>query len=106
MSEALNVSSSTAQQAYSDLLPRLAALQSISDDKLQDEMRLLKKALMENPAACALMLPQDVGQLVTALRRLTGEQLALAAAKPKGGRGGKQKLLMDAESIASAFDEL
>lgn len=95
-----------AQQAYSDLLPRIQALEELSGEELSKEMGLLKGALMHNPEACSLMLPQDMGLLVAALRRVTGMALATAAAKPKRGSAKAPKIILSAEQIANAFDEL
>lgn len=95
-----------AQQAYSDILPRIKALEAMGGEDLSKEMMLLKGALMQNPEACSLMLPQDMGMLVAALRRVTGEALATAAAKPKKGAGKAPKIILTMEQMQNAFDEL
>lgn len=95
-----------AQQAYSDLLPRIKALEAMGGEDLSKEMLLLKGALMQNPEACSLMLPQDMGMLVAALRRVTGEALATAAAKPKKGAPKAGKIALTMEQMQDAFNEL
>ena len=67
---------------------QIADLQALGDEDLKGAMDDLKKALMQNPAACALMLPQDVGAMVTALRRITGEAVLKEkkTTKPKAGK--------------------
>ena len=95
-----------AQQAYADLLPRIQALEAMGGEDLSKEMGLLKGALMQNPEACSLMLPKDMGMLVAALRRVTGESLATAAAKPKKGAAKAPKIILTMEQMQNAFDEL
>lgn len=93
------------QQAYADVLPRIDALAALSGEALDKEMGILKRALIENPDACSLMLPKDIGKMVEALRRITGQALSDAVAKPKGGKKQKQ-LALTAEDMEKAFDEL
>lgn len=40
---------------------------------LENAMRDLKKALKENPAACSLMLEEDIGECVKHLKRMTNK---------------------------------
>ena len=94
-----------AQQAYADILPRIDALTALSGEDLGKEMGILKKALIENPDACSIMLPQDIGKMVEALRRITGQALSEATAKPKGQKKQKQ-LILTTEAMEAAFDEL
>jgi hypothetical protein len=56
-----------------DIVPRIRELITLSDIDAKNEMELLKAALMANPAAVSLMLPSDVGLLVTTLCRVTGQ---------------------------------
>lgn len=58
-------------------------------ESLRTAMSELKVALKANPAACAMLLPEDIGQMVGVLRRMTNK-LVLAdlsgkkkEAKPK-----------------------
>lgn len=94
----------SAEQAAHDIKERIVQLCSLSDDDLRPAMTDLKAALMENPDAVALMLPQDIGEMVKALRRITGEALAIASA-PKAKGKPKQKALT-AEELNAALDEL
>jgi hypothetical protein len=89
-------------QVMEDLRPRIDQLQDLQGDDLSEAMKELKKALMENPAATQLLLPEDIGKLVEALRRITGEAITSAATKPK-----KEKAKpLSAEELAAAFEEL
>jgi hypothetical protein len=96
------------QQVYTDLLPRIKALADLSDADLPNEMASLKKALMANPDACALMHPEDIGDMVEALRRITGQALASAKASktkaPSASALSKKKLT--AEELQAALDDL
>lgn len=97
----------TIEQTYADLKARIEALEALSEDNLRGEMDTLKKALMENPDACQLMLPEDMGMLVAALRRITGQALATAAEKKAKGRTKKEKAVpLTAEALEQGFADL
>lgn len=89
-------------QAASDIQVRIKELAELGDEDLKGAMDDLKGALMENPAACALMLPEDIGEMVKALRRITGQALA-APTKEKKAKVPKLKNLT-AEQIAELED--
>lgn len=96
-------------QAASDIKHKIAMLISMSETDLENAMRDLKVALMKNPAAVALMEDSDIGQLVIALRKITGEAIAEAAKEKTPGRkpkAAKQIDLTDAEQVAKFMDEL
>ena len=85
--------------ACADIVPRIRQLNSLSDMEAENEMKLLKNALMANPEAVALMLPEDVGELVVCLRRITKESiLAIAEGKAKGK---KKEPAVDKKAFAS-----
>lgn len=92
-------------QAATDILPRIKELQNLSGEDLESEMQILKKAILENPSAAMLMLPEDIGCMVVALRRMTGQSIAEATAEKKTGTK-KAKKALTAEEMAAAFDEL
>jgi hypothetical protein len=58
-----------------DIVPRIEQLNNLSEMDAEQEMKLLKAALMANPAAVSLMLPEHVGTLVSTLRRITKEAI-------------------------------
>lgn len=103
--QTIEASSSSAEQVYNDILPRINDLVNLSGEALEQEMKILKKALMENPDASNLMLPEDIGKTVAALRRMTGQAQATAAAKPKKGAKEK-KVALTAADMEAAFEEL
>lgn len=77
-------------------------------EPLQNAMEELKAALKENPEASALMLPEDVGQCVAALRKMTGQEILQQAEKIKSSKTkvtGKV-VKFDAETEASLLDEM
>lgn len=84
-----------AQIVTADIIPRIRQLNSLSDMEAENEMKLLKAALMANPEAVALMLPTDVGLLVQSLRRITKEAVIEAASKVKKPKEKK----IDAQSM-------
>lgn len=74
-------------------------------ENLKTAMTQLKAALRDNPEACALMLPVDIGQCVQALRRMTGQMISAEAAKAKGA--GKKRVFTAEEEkdiLENLFD--
>lgn len=91
-----------AEEVIEDIIPRIRQLSTIGNNEtLEKEMKLLKGALMANPAAVELMLPTDVGMLVAALRRIVGEAIVAAAPKAKAAKPKKPKI----EDLALGIDE-
>jgi len=94
-------------QAYADIKVKIERLAEASDTDLKNAMKELKAALMKNPAAVSLMEDTDIGQMVIALRKITGEALVEAAKEKKAGRKPKEQIdLSDASKVAAIFDEL
>lgn len=92
-------------QAAADIIPRIRELETLSGEDLAGEMTLLKGALLANPDAVALMLPEDIGLMVAALRKITGQAITEASEKKPRGTGAKKKALTAAD-MEAAFDEL
>lgn len=96
----------TPEEVASEISQRIAQLNELSDADLKNEMQSLKAAILENPAATSLLMDEDVGKMVAALRRITGFAISQASkpktrtatAKPKA----KQ---LSAEELASALDD-
>lgn len=106
-SEAIEKASPADQQAYADIKAKLALLSDMSDEHLKSAMTDLKKALLQNPQACYLMLPQDIGQMVIALRTMKNEAVVEATKEPKAKAAkAKASKPLTADEIAAAFDEL
>lgn len=69
--------------SYADIKGRIGQLIELSGEDLSSQMTLLKQALKENPNACKLMLPEDIGGIVAALQRITGKYLIQKATQKK-----------------------
>lgn len=94
-------------QAAADIIPRIRELETLAGEALETEMQQLKGALLCNPDAVALMLPSDIGLMVIALRKVTGQSISDATKEKKeGGTGKKKSKILTAAEMADAFDEL
>jgi len=102
----MSLTNTSVEQAYSDLQQRISELESYSGEELKSQMQQLKKALMENPSACALMLPEEIGSMVSALRKITGQHAVEAATKKATGRGKAKPVALSEAEMQAAFDEL
>lgn len=83
-------------QVYADIHQRIQQLIELSGEDLSAAMIELKQALKHNPNACALMLPEDIGGIVSALQRVTGKYLEekgkASTSKKKASGSGSSKL--------------
>jgi len=94
-------------QAYADIKAKINLLSDMSESDLPDAMKDLKASLLQNPQACYLMLPQDIGQMVIALRAMRQEAVVEATTtKEKGPKKARASKNLTAEEIAAAFDSL
>lgn len=95
------------EQVVSEIKTRIRSLADLSGIDLKNEMGELKTAIKENPQACLLLLPEDIGEMVVQLRRIVGTALAVASSKtrekkPKEAGVGKK---MTAAELAAALDD-
>lgn len=91
--------------AAEEISLRITNLLNIGEENLKDEMRELKQALMENPAACSFLKEEDIGLLVSTLRKITHVDITEASSpKKKTTTKPKQKQLT-AEELAAALDD-
>ena len=100
------MSSDSNEQIYSEISQRIKQLEELSGDDLKNEMMNLKKALLENPQACMLLLPDEIGAMVSSLRKITGIAIATASAKTK--KAGEKKPAakkMTAAELALALED-
>ena len=94
------------EQVYSEISQRIKTLEGMSGDDLKNEMVDLKKALLENPQACMLLLPEEIGSMVSHLRKITGIAIATASAKTKKAPGEKKSSKkMTAQELADALND-
>ena len=94
------------EQIYSEISQRIKQLEELSGDDLKNEMMNLKKALLENPQACMLLLPEEIGSMVSSLRKITGIAIATASAKTSKKKEPKASAKkMTAEELAAAIED-
>ena len=94
------------EQVYSEISQRIKTLEAMSGDSLKDEMVDLKKALLENPQACMLLLPEEIGSLVSSLRKITGIAIATASSKTSKKKEPKAAAKkMTPEELAAALND-
>lgn len=97
-----------AQQQYANLREKIDALEDRAGEDLKNSMTILKKALMENPAACELMLDEDIGEMVKALRRITMQDVIEVKESGSGRKKPKASTMapMTPEMFAKGLAEL
>jgi hypothetical protein len=65
-----------------ELKAKIAQLATTSEEEdLRYAMTDLKKALLANPIACAFLMPEDIGEMVKYIRRMSGKDIELQEAK-------------------------
>ena len=93
------------EQVCSDITLKIRSLEALSGDELKGEMSALKKAIMENPQACALLLPEDIGIMVASLRKIVGTAIVAASTKKTTAKKPSTKKMTAAELAAALEDE-
>lgn len=81
--------------SMAEVRQKIADLQTAEDGpQLKGQMDVLRSMLLSNPDACATMLPEDLGLMVRALRRMTSNRVAmdLGKAKPRSAKSKEAKL--------------
>ena len=58
------------KQLCFEIQARISQLEELSEADLKTEMDDLKMVLLQNPVACTLLLPEDIGKAVAAIKRL------------------------------------
>lgn len=84
-SEAIEEGSST-----EEIKSRIDRLASLSGLDLKLAMDGLKSLILANPSACTQLLPEDVGDMVAALRKMTSNEKAAVMAAPKRASSKKE----------------
>ena len=94
-------------EASLDLIKaRITELQNMNGLDLSLAMDGLKTLILANPSACSQLLPEDVGDMVSALRRMTGNSKAAAQAAPTKGRKAKAPAMLDAADLSALLEGL
>lgn len=77
----LPAESTITPQQIKDMIARLS--QTEDGEPLNNAMKELKVALKANPTACALLLPEEIGECVKHIMKITGKDLELQASGKK-----------------------
>ena len=93
------------KQVASEIQQRISQLTTFDGISLKEEMDSLRKVLIVNPAACELLLPEDIGLAVQALKRLVGKEIASTLAS-KGEKKPKASKSMTAAELKKALAEV
>lgn len=90
-----------------EIKERIERLTTLEDFDLKQAMDGLKALILANPSACSLLLPEDVGDMVVALRRMTGNAKAEIMAAPKrGGRKASTTTTLAPEALDALLEDL
>lgn len=87
---------------------KIQELEQTPEVDLRYEMQKLQPMLIANPSACLYLLDEDLGLMVRALRRMTGNRVAIdmAQAKPSAKAKAATSKPLSASEMESAFDDL
>ena len=81
------------KQLCFEIQERISQLEELSETDLKTEMDDLKMVLLQNPVACTLLLPEDIGKAVAAIKRLIYSAKNKAdKEKPSTARSRKTKV--------------
>jgi hypothetical protein len=76
-------------------------------EPLKTAMQRLKKGIKDNPEACSLLLPEEIGEMVKNLYRMTDRDLEIATDKLNKRKPAKPKIdLSDAKTQQEILDDL
>jgi len=91
--------------ALDNIRQKIHDIQEMNGGELSGAMTTLREMLRANPAACSLMLPEDMGLMVRALRKMTNNTQALSMGAAKTSKKpGKEKELSVEEVLALAAE--
>lgn len=94
-------------QSFVDIVTKINDLKSLMEDDLKEGMSALKAAIKKNPSAADLLLDEELGLMVVALRRMRGITIAEATKETKPGRKPKAKeVALSADELEAAWKEL
>lgn len=95
-------------QSFVDIVTKINDLKSLMEDDLKEGMSALKAAIKKNPSAADLLLDEELGLMVVALRRMRGITIAEATKEKKPGakKPKAKEVAMSAEELEAAWSEL
>lgn len=88
------------------LQARIRHLVDLPDENIKEEMDSLRAILLENPAACELMLPEDIGCMVAAVRRISSVAIAQAEKKKKPSKSSTGKTKVSSKDLLAMVAEI
>ncbi len=74
------------EQLALEIQGRIKQLEELSGAEIKTEMDDLKVVLLKNPAACQLLLPEDIGMMVACIKKLMSGAKTLAEIKKPTSR--------------------
>lgn len=96
----VGLSVATETPLTAEQIKAMIAQLSVTEDgePLRGAMDDLKKALKANPAACATLLPEEIGAMVSVLKKITGRDIEEAAS---GKKKGQKKEKIDINNLTA-----
>lgn len=79
------------KQLTHEIQARIKQLSDLSGTDLKEEMDDLRVTLLKNPAACSLLIPEDLGMAVASIKRMVTVAVE-AKTKTPATRKGKEKV--------------
>jgi hypothetical protein len=79
------------KQLTHEIQARIKQLSDLSGTDLKEEMDDLRVVLLKNPAACSLLIPEDLGMAVASIKRMVTVAVE-AKTKTPATRKGKEKV--------------
>lgn len=91
-------------QAIKDMIDNLSKTED--GEPLGNAMKELKVALLQNPTACAMLLPEDIGEMVKFLMKVTGKDIAsqMSSTAKKKAEGKKAPIDFTDENVLKQLE--
>ena len=83
------------KQLTHEIQSRIKQLSDLAGTDLKTEMDDLRVVLLKNPAACSLLVPEDLGMAIASIKRMVSVAVEAKAAKPAKPAKPTVKLTMD-----------
>lgn len=95
-------------QSFVDIVTKINDLKSLMEDDLKEGMSALKAAIKKNPSAADLLLDEELGLMVVALRRMRGITITEATKEKKPGakKPKAKEVALSADELEAAWKEL
>ena len=102
-----NLSKPPEAVSLEEIQAMIANLAQVGESDLRQEMGKLKVALLSNPAACNMLLPADIGEMVKHLMKISNKVI-VEAKQGKMQKAGKKdaKVNLDPKVLDQMIDEM